>query len=685
VLYCSSPIFITDQDFQGGNLLRKRAIRALPALLIITAFVMLFAAPAFAEDDSIVEFQGRKIDLKPYFEGYPYSGFTPDYDAGRMFYYYEGETTEMRMVRLGNMDELDKGQKVSDIDFSKRNVWGKKYNPRDKYLYWYGDEKNDEIINLYRLDRASRTLTKLTDVPYIYGWNWDRDKKRVAFVARTGHREERSGDLRLRDLEKNIESVVHVDDAGYRFTWTSVSWQEYGQGVALTVLKDADRAFGNIAYFDFHKRELKVLTDASKPRNWPSPLELWVSPTEFVFTSNEDGFRNAYKANVETGNVLQLTKFKRDIGDAEVLGFDGRRWLVCIVDTPIDNTLFLVNPHDGTIIDSSVVDVNLGILTRKGNKMFVSATSATVKYRIDELHVDERKGRGFKFNTKLSIPEDLEKQILHAGVEKIEYPTFDKDPATGETRMLHAFLYRPKNPQPAEKAVVMIQSFYGGGNYWSTRNQILAEAGIYVLSPSPRGSSGFGREFAALNDKDLGGNEIIDVIYAAKWAEKTLGVPPERIGVFGGSHGGYATMRLLTFPGEINGHKADFDWGFGISHAGFSDIIQFYEYCNIPDWVILEAGDPETEEAKLNDRSPINHADKGRGMLLLTHGTNDSRVPIEGSRAMADSLNAYGKDVELVEFEGQGHGIKGLANQVRFYKTWFEFLETVTSSSRASN
>jgi len=172
VLYWPGPIFITNQDFQGGYLLRKRAIRALPALFILTACVMLCAAPVFAqdasgEDSSVVEFQGRKIDLKPYFEGYPYSGFTPDYDAGRMFYYYEGETTEMRMVRLGNMDKLDKGLKVSDIDFSKRNVWGKKYNSRDKFLYWSGDEKNDEIINLYRLDRAERKLHKITDVPYI--------------------------------------------------------------------------------------------------------------------------------------------------------------------------------------------------------------------------------------------------------------------------------------------------------------------------------------------------------------------------------------------------------------------------------------------------------------------------------------------------------------------------------------
>lgn len=664
--------------------MRKRVIRALPALFVLTVCSTMLSVTASAQDSTIVEFQGRKIDLKPFFEGYPYTGFTPSYDGGRLYYFYDGETLELRSVHLRNMNKLDKGKKLSDIDFSTRNVWGKRYNPMDKLLYWAGDEKNDEIINLYALNPADGKLSRLTDVPYIYGWRWDRDKKRVAMVTRTGHREERQGQLRLYDLVNHVESVVDEDDPGYRFTWTDVSWQEYGQGVALSVLKDADRNQANIAYFDFQKRELTVLTDASKPRKWPRPLELWVSPNTFVFLNNEDGFQNAYRANIETGKVTQLTRFQRDIGDAEIFGFDGRRWLVCIVETPIDNTLYLINPESGEVLDSNVVDVNLSILDKKGNKMYVSATSATVQYRIDEVEMDDRRGRGFKFNNKLSIPDDLEKQVLNADVEKIEYPTFDVDPATGKTRMLHAFLYKPKNPLPKDKTVVMVQSFYGGSNVWSTRNQILTAAGIYVLSPSPRGSAGFGREFAALNDKDLGGDEIIDIIYAGKWAQEHLGIPPERIGVFGGSHGGYATMRLLTFPGEVNGHKADFDWGFGISHAGFSDIIQFYNYSNIPDWVMLEAGDPETEKDKLDDRSPINHADMGRGKLLLTHGTNDNRVPIEGSRAMADSLRAHGKDVTLVEFEGQGHGIKGLANEVRFYKTWFEFLETVTSNSRAS-
>ena len=68
---------------------------------------------------------------------------------------------------------------------------------------------------------------------------------------------------------------------------------------------------------------------------------------------------------------------------------------------------------------------------------------------------------------------------------------------------------------------------------------------------------------------------------------------------------------------------------------------------------------------------------------MLTHGTNDSRVPVAGSRMMADSLKKYEKDVKLVEFAGQGHNIKGMANNNRFYQSWFEFLETIPAEEKA--
>lgn len=520
-------------------------------------------------------------------------------------------------------------------------------------------------------------MEKLTDVPYIFGYRWNETADKVAYVARLGDKADRLGELRIFDLATNEEIKIIQDLPEMRFTWGTPSWQPNGKGVVVTALKDADRTYGNLIYVDFEAKTQTLLTDPSKARSYPGVFKEWLDDNTFMYVSNEDGFQNVYSYDMATGTSTQLTKFTTDLGTSEVITIDGDKYMFATTSSPIETQIYLLELPSGNIVMQKQSDVSLGVYDSDGNKMMVSAGSNKSMFRIDEMTVTKE---GLSSETVVDVPQELKDKVYKATPERITFPTFDIDPETGEPRELHAYLYKPENPLPAEDQIVMIQSFYGGGNSFSTRYQILADAGIYVLSPSPRGSRGFGKDFAALNDKDLGGNEIIDVFYAAKYISEKLNIPPKNIGVFGGSHGGYATMRTLTFPGEVNGNAVDFDWGFGISHAGFSDIIHFYENCNIPDWVTLEAGDPKTEADKLNDRSPLYHADKMKGHLLLTHGTNDSRVPVEGSTMMADSLKKYNKNVKLVKFEGQGHGIKGLENTVTFYQTWFDFLEEVTSA-----
>ena len=656
----------------------QRQLMIVLSLMLI--FMLLPACDQTSQEtaetktDTMVSFKGRNIDLKPYVEGWPYYGFKPSYDAGKLFYYHQDSTTSLKMLDLNGEMAFEKGEIISDIDFSKRNVWGIKYRKADGKLYWSGDERNDEVINLYRLDPSNGHVEKLTDVPYIFGWAWDPTETKIAYVARLGSKEKRLSELRILDIESGEEEVIMKDTPEYRLLWGTPSWQPDGKGVVLHAARNAHRTQGNLIYADLRSKTWKLLTDPEQKRYFPSADETWLDDDDMIVYSNEDGFVNLYRYNVKSKRSSQLTSFTRDISDSEILEIDGRKMMFIVLSNPIENDVLLMDLTSGQMVHQEKMDVNVSILDTRDNKLLISTNSASKKFRIDEMELRKEK---FISNVKVDMPTELKDKILHTRVERVEYPTFDVDPNTGKPRMLHGFLYHPENPLPKEEQLVAIHSFYGGGNRFSNRTQILAEAGIYVFSPAPRGSFGFGKEFMALNDGDLGGNEIIDIIYAAKYVSEKLDIPASRVGVTGGSHGGYATMRLLTFPGEINGNEAAFDWGFGISHAGFSDIAHFYENCNIPDWVTLEAGDPATEADKLRDRSPLYHADKMVGKLLLTHGTNDSRVPIEGSRWMADSLRAYDKDVTLVEFDGQGHGIKGLANTIRNYNVWFDFLEKV--------
>jgi len=629
-------------------------------------------------NNNIINFQGRKIDLEPYFEGFPYTEINPIYKAGKIFYYKLDSTTQLLETNLVENAKFDEGKNISDIDFSKRNVWGIKFNPNDGCLYWNGDEKNDEVLNIYKLNPQNKQLDKLTNVPYIFGWSLDSSKKQIAYIARLGDLDKRLSELRILDINSGKEKVINKDNKNFRYTWSTPSWQPQNKGIAAGVLKGTDRTYGNIAYVDFKTNKLEIITDATKSRSFPEILGEWLNEDEFAYLSNENGYNNLYSYNIITKKNKQITNFEIDVKDAEIVEINNEKKIFIITSSPIESTIYLLE-QDGKEILKQNVSENLTISDIEKNKLLITTNSAVNKFRIDELTINLDK---FEFRTYIDLPKKLMKKIINANVERVQFPTFDIDPKTGKNRILHGFLYKPKNPLPKDKQMVIIQSFYGGNNVYNNREHILAEAGIYYFSPSPRGSTGFGKDFAALNDKDLGGNEIIDINYAAQFISKKLDIPAKRIGVQGGSHGGYATMRILTFPGEINGIKSTFDWGFGISHAGFSDIVHFYNHCNIPDWVTLEAGDPATEAEKLRDRSPLYHADKLKGKLLLTHGTNDNRVPIEGSRFMADSLKKYNKPFKIVEFEGGGHSITGLQNNIRNYKEWFDFLNSLYETKK---
>ena len=242
--------------------------------------------------------------------------------------------------------------------------------------------------------------------------------------------------------------------------------------------------------------------------------------------------------------------------------------------------------------------------------------------------------------------------------------------------MIHAFIFIPDNlpENPADRRAV-ITAFYGGDNAFNSQYQIFLQAGFIVMSPSVRGSWGFGADFYSLNDKDLGGNEIIDLIYAGRYLTDRFGLKERQIGLTGGSHGGYCAVRGLTYPDGVNGHHEHFNWGFALSSYGISDIIDYYHTCNIPDWVLQKAGDPKTEAVKLNDRSPVNHADLATGPLLMVHGENDNRVPVDQSRKMAAAMERAGKQCTYIEIPGQGHGWSGIKENLRYYREVFNFLE----------
>ena len=248
--------------------------------------------------------------------------------------------------------------------------------------------------------------------------------------------------------------------------------------------------------------------------------------------------------------------------------------------------------------------------------------------------------------------------------ELIRYESFDG-------REIPAWLYKPDGDSRGPFALLV----HGGPEsqekpMYRPYVQYLLSRGIGVLATNIRGSTGYGKTYQKLIHHDWGGGDLEDWRHAAEWLKAQPYVDGERLGVFGGSYGGFATLTCVTRLPEY--------WRAAVDIFGPSNMLTFVRSVP-PQWVRYMAqwvGDPETEEDFLRERSPITYVDQVRAALLVIQGAKDWRVAKAESDQMVERLRELGRDVEYVVFEDEGHGFTRYENEVRAYRLTCEWLES---------
>ncbi len=252
-------------------------------------------------------------------------------------------------------------------------------------------------------------------------------------------------------------------------------------------------------------------------------------------------------------------------------------------------------------------------------------------------------------------------QILRGKLVKVYvdyYKSFDG-------RDIQAIIYKPHNWNK-----IAVINIHGGpdanaADTWNPLTQLLALEGYMVILPNYRGSTGFGKTFQHLNDKDLGGGDLRDVIYAAKYA-RSLGA--EKLVVLGASYGGYLTAMALT--------KASEEWDAGVAIVGFYN--WYTEYEKEADY--LKAYDSiKMDPSLFRERSPIFFVENIRAPVLFIHGANDPRCPVEEVYQITKKLSELGRSHDLLIFPDEGHGVRKDSNRVVMYRKIIEFLNKVFS------
>jgi len=261
-----------------------------------------------------------------------------------------------------------------------------------------------------------------------------------------------------------------------------------------------------------------------------------------------------------------------------------------------------------------------------------------------------------------SLPEEVRHARFISG-RHVRYTSLDR------LTSVPALLCEPERPNGAGVVIIHGGPTWHHSNEWDPLRQAFLAAGCTVVHPNYRGSDGYGRRWQLANRYLVGQGEIQDSA-GAHALLVSAGCDPARIGVTGRSWGGFQTMSLLTQFPEL--------WAAGVAGVPFFDFIEAQEDPAIREdlrwWDRENSGRLETDRARLEYYSPINHLDRIKAPLLLLAAENDPRCPPSQIGQVQERLRTQGNVCEAVIYPAEGHDISDFGHRLDYDRRTVEFL-----------
>jgi dipeptidyl aminopeptidase/acylaminoacyl peptidase len=290
-----------------------------------------------------------------------------------------------------------------------------------------------------------------------------------------------------------------------------------------------------------------------------------------------------------------------------------------------------------------------GRFSRDGTRLALTISGATRPPDVWVMDVANRALRQVTHSSHAGV--NLDGLI---GPELVHFTAHDGVPLSG-------WLYRPQGQRGPGPYVL---SFHGGPEgqevpAFRADYQALLSQGIGVFAPNVRGSSGFGKQFVNLDNGPLRVNGVKDIQSCAEYLTKNGIADPKRLGITGGSYGGYMTMAGVTeFPDLF---------AAGANLFGIVNFKTFFEQSE--PWMgaisTIEYGDPATQADLLASLSPIHKLASIKAAMMVLHGANDTNVPVVEAEQIVEHLRSRNVPVEYILFPDEGHGWRKVPNRIR--------------------
>lgn len=541
-------------------------------------------------------------------------------------------------------------------------IYGVHWRPGHEQVLYVTDDGGDEQFQLHLLDLTNGDAHALASAPGTINefGAWSADGRLVSF--RSNRRDRRFFDVYVADADSGEARRVHQSDemnAAGRFG---------GDGSRLLFWRpNLDLpGDGDLFVADLTGGETRRLTEHEGAANWSAAH---FHPWGAVLALSDEGrdFAGLQRIDPATGDRRYLLTPEWDV-EAFALSPGGTRAAVIVNEDGYSRPYVFEVEVDGTLgSEIPVPETPPGIISGldwrpDGGALAFSFVGA--RHPADAWLMDLESGnlRRLTRSSLGSVPVDALPEP-----ELVRYRTFDE-------REIPAFFYRPPR-QGAGERVPCVVLVHGGPEgqsrpaLWAQSpgaTYLLARGDIALLVPNVRGSTGYGKEYAHADDVEKRMDSVRDLIAATDWLVATGKIAPERIGVMGGSYGGFMTLAAIT--------EAPERWAAAVDMFGIANFETFLE--NTGPWRrrhrAREYGD---DPAFLKTISPIFKADRIRAPLLVIQGDHDVRVPPEESQQIADTVRRNEGVVEYVVYEREGHGIQHLHNRLAMARTIVRFLE----------
>jgi len=581
-------------------------------------------------------------------------------------------------------------------------------SPNGKYIsYMKPWEDGNRMMNVYIREIDSDKEIRLTSASErsLYGYGWLNDE-RIAYV------QDKGGDENIHIYAVNIDGKNNIDLTPFENIQARITDNlEDDPNFILVAINKRNARIHDVYRLNVNNGEMQMIAEN------PGNISGWMTDNDgkLRIATTSDGVNSSLlyrESESDEFKSILTTNFKESVSPL-YFTFDNKELYVSSNRGRDKSAIFKFDLDQAKeyelIFENDEVDV-YGLMRSKKRKK-ITGVSYTTDKRQTHFFDEWRESLQKKLESKLEGSEvavsDFSKDetkaiiITYSDRSRGTYYYYDikqdnlikladlspwlneKDmafmtPISYKSRdglTIPGYLTLPLNYKKNEKIPVIVNPH---GGPWARDNwgfdsqvQFLANRGYAVLQMNFRGSVGYGREFWEASFKQWGKTMQDDITDGVNWLIDEGIADPDRIGIYGASYGGYATLAGLAFTPDL--------YACGVDYVGVSNIFTLLEtlppYWELGRQMMYEMiGNPETEEELLRAASPLFHIDKIKAPLFVAQGANDPRVKQAESDQIVNALKLKGIDVPYMLKEDEGHGFYNESNQFDFYREMITFL-----------